>query len=153
MNIYELYKELDALAADIRRLQRLTDSLDADDLSAVDSDDMNPDDCMLKTEAVGIMADLEKVASTVEYIGQDIGEQGTLHKNERGRYEIGNTDRELTCGACVEILVPCEVYDPNLDEWVKGQKWKISRIEHDGKDYYCVGYKGEIEGLQARKRH
>ena len=62
--------------------------------------------------------------------------QGTLEKNRTGRYEIdGGT--ELHCGDAVEI----EIYDT----------WRQTAIEHDGNDYYAVGWKDvKLNGLKAR---
>lgn len=67
--------------------------------------------------------------------------QGTLHRNDRGRWEIvgGMTwPVELTCGDVIRALV-C------------GQ-WIPTRIEHDGTDY--VSFTPTVflhEGLQVRQ--
>ena len=54
--------------------------------------------------------------------------QGTLEKNRTGRYEIDDA---------VEI----EIYDT----------WRQTAIEHDGNDYYAVGWKDvKLNGLKAR---
>ena len=70
---------------------------------------------------------------------------GPLYKNKMGRYEI-DKDNYFTCGDAIEILIYNDLSEKN--EWVK------TRIEHNGADYYAVGYdKLSLNGVIARKRN
>ena len=61
--------------------------------------------------------------------------QGKLFRNPDGRYAIDEW-RFFTCGTVIELRIH--------GEWVK------TSIEHDGNDYYAVGFKGiTLEGLTA----
>ena len=61
--------------------------------------------------------------------------QGKLYKNADGRYAIDEWTF-FTCGSSIKIRI-------------HGQ-WEETTIEHDGFDYYAVGFKGlNLEGLTA----
>jgi len=66
--------------------------------------------------------------------------EGTLRKDENGRWEIVGEDgksRVFTSGATLEVCV--------------GRHWLSTSIEHDGTDYYasCPGVR-LVKGLPAR---
>ncbi|MFD1428490.1 DUF488 family protein, N3 subclade [Kroppenstedtia sanguinis] len=87
---------------------------------------------------------LEETLTRWKYLQKPVVAEGFLRKNERGRYEID--DRfEFTSGQSIEVLIS----DPDFDEtaWVK------TRVEHNGQDYYLVGYDEiPMAGLMARER-
>ncbi|QWE49708.1 hypothetical protein [Paenibacillus phage SV21] len=65
--------------------------------------------------------------------------EGTLVLNALGRYEIDGTSIYFTSGDQIEYLV--------------NKIWKISRVEHNGEDYYIVADPGlKMLGLTARTR-
>ena len=99
------------------------------------------DERLYQDEFKGILERLEMVKGDIEYLKRPIKKTGVLHKNDRGRYET--EFMEYTSGNGIEALI-------NEDEIVK---WVVSRIEHNGKDYYIVGYSGiNLEGLEVRIR-
>lgn len=113
--------------------------------SEVCVDDYDKDDiekCFFVQELYGIADNLDRAASTISYLNSPIVVSGRLHKKANGRYMCDGV--ELTCGSGVEILT----YDAFDD---KG-KWIVTRIEHDGNDYYAVGVDGKIGGKHARIR-
>ena len=61
---------------------------------------------------------------------------GRLYKNTDGRYAI-NDDVYFTAGDSIEIFF--------------GKGWLLTRIEHNGKDYFAVDLQGmSLTGLTAR---
>ncbi|MEV2907564.1 DUF5348 domain-containing protein [Paenibacillus larvae] len=65
--------------------------------------------------------------------------KGKLVLNELGRYEIDGTSIYFTSGDQIEYLV--------------NKVWKISRVDHNGEDYYIVADPGlKMLGLTARAR-
>ena len=62
--------------------------------------------------------------------------EGKLYKNEYGKFELDECNW-FSCGCHIELCL-C------------GTR-VLTRIEHDGNDYYAVGLKGlKLEGLTAR---
>ena len=62
--------------------------------------------------------------------------EGKLYRNECGKFEIDDF-HWFSCGCRIELCL-CGV-------------WVLTRIEHDGNDYYAVGLKGlKLDGLLAR---
>ncbi|SGO61961.1 Uncharacterised protein [Mycobacterium tuberculosis] len=107
-------------------------------------DALSPEQRLEYEQLLGIGTRLEEALTRWKYLQKPVVAEGFLRKNERGRYEID--DRfEFTSGQSIEVLVS----DPNFDEttWVK------TRVEHNGQDYYLVGYEEiPMDGLMARER-
>ena len=62
--------------------------------------------------------------------------KGVLYKNSDGRYAISE-NIWFTSGDSIEIYF--------------GGSWLLTRIEHNGRNYYAVDLQGiKLEGLQAR---
>jgi hypothetical protein len=100
-----------------------------------------PDDKLYQNEFYSIIKKLEEVKESIEYLNLPIKDTGILNKNERGRYE--SSFMEYTSGYGIEVLLQEE----------ESYKWVISRVEHNGSDYYIVGYSSvSMEGLQVRNR-
>lgn len=106
-------------------------------------DSLSPEQRFEYEQLLGIGAKLEEALTRWQYLQKSVVAEGFLRKNENGRYEIDG--REFTSGESIEVLIS----DPDFDEttWVK------SRVEHNGEDYYLVGYEGvPMGGLMARQR-
>lgn len=107
-------------------------------------DALSPEQRLEYEQLLGIGARLEETLTRWKYLQKPVVAEGFLRKNERGRYEID--DRfEFTSGQSIEVLIS----DPDFDEtaWVK------TRVEHNGQDYYLVGYDEiPMAGLMARER-
>ncbi len=66
--------------------------------------------------------------------------KGILSKNANGRYELCN--HIYTCGSEIEY----KYYDEQDNKY----KWAVSRVEGDENgEYYIVGYKGNMDGLEV----
>ena len=108
-----------------------------------------PDDRMLGNEFHWILDKLQDVSGEIEYLTKPIKETGTLLKKNNGRYAMFNSRSdevmEFSCGTGIEALI--------YDEVDEKYTWVISRIEHDGMDYYIVGnHDAKLSGIKVRIR-
>lgn len=150
MNINELMKSLSELNYDFKNLVNKTGIEKYDDLSGVEADWNNPEQCLLVEELRNVMLKISEASGTISYLCKPINGEYVLHKNNRGRYEC--EVREYTCGRCIEYYA--------YDDWNGYYRWIVSRVEHDGNDYYIVGSKSissdqnniPLEGLRVRIR-
>lgn len=123
MKTNEVYGALGDLMLAMRKFQRAVGD-DADNLE-IDRD--NPNDNMIRTEVRSIADKVDDLVHTIKYLNRPLsGEEGRLTLNESGRYELPSGDY-FTSGSPIEYL----------DE--EENEWTISRMEHNGTDYYIVG--------------
>lgn len=106
-----------------------------------------PDERLCRNEIYRILEKLDLQKDKISYLNKQIIVEGTLHKNENNYYELvsasGEVERVYHCGDKIEALVPDD------EEYT----WVISRVEHNGADYYIVGdSKVSMQGLRARLR-
>ena len=114
------------------------------DLSGLEIDYSDKDQLFLLNEIKMIVEELEDLDRKIKYINTPVSYTGILHLQKDGRYGLDNGDY-YTSGNSIEVLV--------YDEFSECKKWVSTRVEHDGKDYYIVGYKGvSMEGLTVRQR-
>ncbi|WP_308461995.1 DUF5348 domain-containing protein [Planococcus sp. CP5-4] len=77
---------------------------------------------------------------SIEYLQKPIRFSGKIVKRPDGRYEIEQTEEFFISGSPIEI-------------WKESEEiYERTRIEHDGTDYFAVGIKQPLAGLQARCR-
>lgn len=100
----------------------------------------SPDEHMEYDQLIATGNLIADVVERLEYLCRPVSETGVLRKNETGRYEIKGG--EFTSGSRLEALI----HD--------GEKaWVLSRIEHNGDDYYIYGFpEVQLEGLTVRIR-
>lgn len=90
------------------------------------------------------MEKLDDVEDAIRYIAKPVREMGKLRKNASGRYEL-YSGHDYHCGSVIEALVSDGRYDVPY--------WARTRVEHDGVDYYLVGYREvPMQGLTVRVR-
>ena len=143
MTINELTTSLQELNKQISRVLRESRFADYDDLSGLDLDYENPEERFLLTEYREIMDSLDQVNRALNYLKRPIKGTYILHRNSRDRYEC--ECREFTSGNSIEAYI--------FDEYSERFEWIASRIEHNGSNYYIVGYpETELEGLKIRIR-
>lgn len=137
---------MDQVKAALKRLEiRLEEAIQETQRLEYETDQgkLSPEQLFEYEQLLGIGANLEEALTRWKYLQKPVVAEGFLRKNENGRYEIEG--REFTSGESIEVLIS----DPGFDEtaWVK------SRVEHNGQDYYLVGYeKIPMDGLMARQR-
>lgn len=79
----------------------------------------------------------------IDYLSKKIVFEGKLWKNSRDRYECEYM--EFTSGNRIEYFA--------YDEYEECNVWQLSRVEHNGDDYYIVGDKElSLQGLSVRIR-
>lgn len=97
----------------------------------------NADEMMKYNFVLQTLDRLYEINADILYLQKSVQSKGKLRKNSRGRYEI--PDYEWTSGREIEALIE--------------NVWIHSRVEHNGEDYYIVGYSSiPMEGLAVRVR-
>lgn len=150
MNINELMKSLADLNKDMKYLVEKTKFDCYDDLSEMNSDRNNPDDNQLMSELRVVMLHISDASKKINYLQSPIKGEYVLSKNRNGRYEC--SIHEFTSGNLIEYYA--------YDEYDECYRWVISRVEHNGNDYYIVGSQTltsdrssiSLEGLRVRIR-
>lgn len=151
-NIKEIMKEVFEINMKIKQLISHAEYEQFDDLSGLEYDDENPDDLMALDELRNLFRKLDDISHTINYLNRPIKEEGFLHKNRNGKYEING--HELSCSCGIEYLATDDWHFKYDEEgrYVETPFWCTSRIEHDGEDYYIVDADVELEGLKVRIR-
>ena len=114
------------------------------DLRGLHVDNKDSDQLFQLRELKSIMKKLADVAGSIEYLFRPVLETSTLHKDESGEYrtEKGYCYRS---GSLIEVLLQ--------DDSQEVPCWIQTKVEHDGEDYYLVGYDDiPMEGLNVRVR-
>lgn len=114
------------------------------DLRGLHVDRRDSGQLFLLKELRSIMRKLADTGGSIEYLSRPVKEIGSLHRDADGKYKTGQ-GYPYRCGSLIEILlqedsgeVPC---------------WVLTKVEHDGEDYYLVGYEDiPMEGLRVRVR-
>lgn len=143
-DVYEILEQVRKISDEINHLLVESKYKDYRDLSGLNINHQDGDQLFILHELCTIMNNLSDAKERINYLFRPIEEIGNLYKNEVGRYETKTGDY-YTCGKSIEALVMDEDHD--VPYWVR------TRIEHDGADYYLVGYKHiSLEGLPVRIR-
>lgn len=99
-----------------------------------------------------ILYKLDDIQGNLKYYDKPVKEVSRIYANESGRYE---TDKGhcYTSGSTIEFLRVEETYDYDAEKWEDTPIWTTSRVEHNGSDYYIVGYPDVgLSGLKVRVR-
>ena len=117
---------------------------DYDDLSGLDIDFTDGEQLLLWEELRRITDKLADVEEYISYLTRPITEVSRLRKGTAGKYRTAK-GRYYDCCSSIEALVTDEYHDVPY--------WTRTTVEHNGEDYYLVGYKGlPVEGLRVRVR-
>lgn len=128
----------------IKSLLKLSTFYDYDDLSGLHYDYEDGEQLFLADELKFVMDKLADVHDRISYIARPVKEVSKLQKNSEGRYETRN-GHCYTSGSRIEALV--------TDGYHEVPYWTRTRVEHNGTDYYLVGYKDvKLKGLTVRVR-
>ena len=139
----DAFREVTKISRDIEKLVKDSKFNEYDDLSGLEFSLDDPDQIQLWDEMKHIMGCLNGIRHDIEYLNKRIIDTGRLQMNSNGRYEA--CGREFTSGSLIEALIDDGYYDV--------PHWEISRIEHNGTDYYLYGHKDvDLEGLKIRIR-
>ncbi len=141
MDVKDFREKLTQLNQRIKELVTESGFNRYDGLSEV-FDSTDPETLFQRYELGKVMRYLEDASDAISYMTEKEVTEGTLYKNERGRYACG--EYELSSGSSLEVYV----YDEDNERY----KWRKTRMEHDGDDYYIVGFDGSPNGVKARVR-
>ena len=117
---------------------------DYDDLSGLDIDRTDSEQLLLWEELRRITDKLADVQEYVSYLTRPITEVSILRKGTAGKYRTAK-GHFYDCRSSIEALV--------TDEYHEVPYWTRTVVEHNGEDYYLVGYKNlPMKGLRVRVR-
>lgn len=143
-DLSQAYAELNTLSHRIENFLRISNYYNYNDLSNFDIDHLDAQQLFLKAEMQTIMDRLADAQERILYLASPVQEISRLYKNISGRYETGQGNY-FCCGSPVEALVTDG--DTGVTCWVR------TRMEHNGKDYFLVGYDSmKLDGLTVRIR-
>jgi hypothetical protein len=139
----QIKADLKKLLPQFKQLSEAIQNTEASWTNHYNQDD--PEDLYLRTIFYKISDKLDDVISLSNYVFATVVGEGILRKNSLGHYECGES-HYYTSGSPIEFLY----YDKDDDRY----EWCSSTVEHDGNDYYIVGYKDvkdvKMEGLKVR---
>lgn len=118
--------------------------LNCNDLSGLDIDFSDGEQLLLLDELRHITDKLADVQEYVSYLTRSIMEVSILRKGTAGKYRTAK-GHFYDCRSNIEALL--------TDEYHEVPYWTRTIVEHNGKDYYLVGYKNlPMDGLRVRVR-
>ena len=117
---------------------------DYDDLSGLDIDFADGEQLLLLDELRRITDQLADVQEYISYLTRPVTEVSRLRKGTAGKYRT-EKGHFYDCRSSIEALV--------TDEYHEVPYWTRTIVEHNGEDYYLVGYKDlSMDGLRVRVR-
>ena len=148
----ELQEEMQKLSSQIATVLSVSKYRDYDDLSGIEYSTNNPDDLLLIDEYKSILYKLSDVQYDLEYLNKSILFEDTLILRPDGRYGTRNNKTYYTSGSGREFFNNEQVL--GADGYLTDKPaWRTSTVEHNGTDYYIVGYKDvDLNGLKVRVR-
>ena len=139
-----------ALAEAVKLKQHITQFLkfstytDYTDLSGLAIDFADGEQLLLLDELRRITDQLADVQESISYLTRPIAEVSRLRKGTAGKYQTAQ-GHFYDCRSSIEALV--------MDEYHDVPYWTRTTVEHNGEDYYLVGYKDlPMDGLTVRIR-
>ena len=125
--------EAGKLNRSITQFLKFSTYTDYDDLSGLDMDLTDGEQIFLRDELRVITDRLADVQDFISYLSRPIVE----YRTAKGHF--------YDCRSRIEVLVS--------DDYHEGPYWTRTTVEHNGEDYYLVGYKGiPMDGLRVRVR-
>ena len=114
------------------------------DLSGLDIDFHDGEQILIWDELRRITNQLADVQEYISYLTRPVIEVSRLRKGTAGKYRTAK-GHFYDCRSSIEALV--------TDEYHEVPYWTRTTVEHNGEDYYLVGYKGlSMDGLRVRVR-
>ena len=149
--LVELKREMRKLQDQMEKIMHMTKYPSYDDLSAVEYNHTDPDDLQYIDEYRLALDNLSRIEYRLSYMDRPVSYTDTLILRPDGRYGTRNDSFYYTSGTIIEFAYTKEVL--NADEYEEIPVWTISSVEHNGKDYYIVGYPDvSMVGLKVRVR-
>ena len=144
--VFKRLTDIDSHVQDLIEDIGMKDGYDLSDVIAPNRAD--PDEMLLFSELSGLTLALCRLHQKLTYLLMPCSDIHVLRKYPNGRYGYDirpfGDERTFSCGSRLEALIRDEDGCPC---------WVISRIEHNGSDYYLYGHRGiPLDGLQVRER-
>ncbi len=128
----------------ISKFLKFSTYTDYDDLSGLDIDLKDGEQLFLRDELRDITDRLADVQDYIAYLSRPIVEVSRLRKGTAGKYRTAK-GHFYDCRSRIEALVS--------DEYHEVPYWTRTTVEHNGEDYYLVGYQNiSMNGLRVRVR-
>ena len=138
------FSEAIKLNRNIAQFLKFSTYTDYDDLSGLDIDFADGEQLLLLDELRRITDQLADVQEYISYLTRPITEVSRLQKGTAGKYRTAK-GHFYDCRSSIEALV--------TDDYHEVPYWTRTVVEHNGEDYYLVGYKGlSMKGLTVRVR-
>lgn len=151
-NIQNLQNEMQKLLSQITTILSISKYDEYDDLSKIEYNINNPDDLLLVNEYRSILYKLSDIQYQLKYLSKQVIFEGTLILRPDGRYGTPDGEVYYTSGSRIEFLINDEVEGKD-GYFIEMPAWRTSTVEHNGTDYYIVGYKDiNLNGLKIRVR-
>ncbi len=139
-----VFAEAVKLNRSIEQFLKLSTYSKYSDLSGLEIDLHDGEQIFLRDELRIIVDHLDDVRDRIAYLSRPIVEVSRLRKGTAGKYRTAK-GHFYDCRSRIEALVS--------DEYHEVPYWTRTVVEHDGEDYYMVGYKGvPLNGLRVRVR-
>lgn len=143
-DLQQVFAEAVKLNQGISRFLKFSTYMDYGDLSGLDMDPNDGEQILLRDELRRITDRLADVQEYISYLTRPIVETSRLRKGTAGKYQTAK-GHFYDCRSSIEALVSDEYHDAPY--------WTRTVVEHNGEDYYLVGYKGlPMKGLTVRIR-
>lgn len=143
-DLEQVFAEAVKLNRGISQFLKFSTYTDYDDLSGLDMDPNDGEQLLLRDELRRITDRLADVQEYISYLTRPIVETSRLRKGTAGKYRTAK-GHFYDCRSSIEVLVSDEYHDVPY--------WTRTTVEHNGEDYYLVGYKGlSMKGLTVRVR-
>ena len=143
-DLQQVFAEAIKLNRQITQFLKFSTYTDYDDLSGPDIDFADGEQLLLLDELRRITDRLADVQKYISYLTLPVTEVSRLRKGIAGKYQTAQ-GRFYDCGSSIEALVSDEYHD--VPYWIR------TTVEHNGGDYYLVGFKGlSMNGLTVRIR-
>ena len=151
-NIKELVNEMSTFKNEMEKMLEITKYREYEDMSAVKYNNMNPDDMLIMEEYKKILYNISEMDYILEYLNRPVRFEDILILRTDGRYGTSNDSVYYTSGSSIEFLYNENVVNDE-GEFDCVPVWKISTVEHNGKEYYIVGYPDiRLDNLKVRIR-
>ncbi len=143
-NLQDVLAEAVKLNKSITQFLKFSTYTNYDDLSGLDIDFKDGEQLFLREELRGIAARLAEAQDYILNLSSPIVEVSRLRKGTAGKYRTAK-GHFYDCRSIIEALVS--------DEYHSVPYWTRAVVEHNGDDYYMVGYEGiSLNGLTVRVR-
>lgn len=152
--LQRLRDEMETLQKQIETVLSISEYRENEDLSGLsDYAQVKSADEWQRIEAYQqILGRLEKVQDSLSYYERPVQEVSRISRNEDGRFET-ERGHYFTSGNVIEFLRTEQVFNYGTSQYEDADIWTKSRIEHNGTDYYIVGYPDvSLPNLQVRIR-